>query len=186
MSLRHVLACALVATLPAIAAAQQASAIGPAVLRAGPDNGYPLVASYEAGAPLTVQGCTEGYVWCDVIGPNGYRGWVHADNLGYPYQQRVVPVARYGPAIGFPIVAFALAPYWAAHYANRPWYRERVRWARYRPVVVAPRAVVVHPAPARAVVVAPRRAVVAAPPPPYAVPPPPLGGPPPPAPERGQ
>lgn len=184
MELRSLVVVAVAALLPALAAAQQASAIDPLALRAGPDAGYPFVASYEAGTPLTVQGCVEGYTWCDVAGPNGYRGWAPAGAIGYASPQGPVPVPAYGPAIGIPIVTFALGSYWAAHYRHRPWYRERVRWARFRPVVrPVPAAVVVAPAPAvvvrpAAVVVRPapvvrpvRRAVVVRP-----VPPPPVAG----------
>ncbi len=169
MKLRHVLACIFAIALPAIAAAQQATAIGAVALRAGPDAAYPFVASYGAGTPLAVQGCTEGYGWCDVIGPNGDRGWVYAANLGYPYQRRVVPVLSYGPAIGIAVVPFVLATYWGAHYYNRPWYRDRVRWTHYRPV---------HRPIARPLPPPPHARVVVRP-----VHPP---GPPPPALERGQ
>jgi len=183
MKPRSLALAAIAVFLPALAAAQQASAINPVALRAGPDAGYPFVASYDAGTPLTVQGCIENYSWCDVSGPNGYRGWAQAGDIGYPYQQRQVPVLGYGAAIGIPVVAFALGPYWAAHYRHRPWYGERARWARFRPVV-RPAAVVVRPAPAvvvrpAAVVVRPaavvrpaRRAVVVQP-----APPPVAGGP---------
>ena len=138
MKFRHVLVCVLAAVLPAIAVAQEARAITAVALRAGPDREYPFVASYVAGTPLMVQGCTEGYGWCDVIGPNGYRGWVYAGNLGYPYQRRQVPILGYGPAIGIPIVTFALGSYWGAHYYNRAWYRDRARWEHYRPVLLPP------------------------------------------------
>jgi|KBSMisStandDraft_5_1062788.scaffolds.fasta_scaffold199722_2 uncharacterized protein YraI len=178
MKLGTSLACAFVALLPAIAAAQQARTIDAVAMRAGPDPGYPLVASYGAGTPIAVQGCAEGYAWCDVIGPNGYRGWVYAGDIGYPYQRRQVPVLGYGPAIGIPVVTFALGPYWAAHYPRRAWYRDRAHWEAYRPVVrpvPGPRAVVVHPA--RPI---PHRAAV------VAVPPPAPRDPMAPAPERGQ
>lgn len=144
MTLRAFLVCVLAAVLPAIAAAQEARAINAVALRAGPDREYPFVASYVAGTPLMVQGCTEGYGWCDVIGPNGYRGWVYAGDLGYPYQRRLVPILSYGPVIGIPIVTFALGSYWGAHYYNRAWYRDRARWEHYRPVYRPP---VVRPAP---------------------------------------
>src|SRR3954470_17215307 len=108
MKLRSLFVCALAALLPAIAAAQQARAINPVALRAGPDSQYPFVASFGAGTPLAVQGCTDGYGWCDVIAPNGYRGWVYAGDLAYPYQRREVPIVSYGPMIGIPIVTFAL------------------------------------------------------------------------------
>ena len=123
-----------------------------------------------------MQGCIENYSWCDVSGPNGYRGWAQAGDIGYPYQQRQVPVLGYGPAIGIPVVAFAVGTYWAAHYRHRPWYRDRGALGAVRPVVRPAAAVVVRPA---AVVVRPaavvrpvRRAVVVRP-----VPPPVAGGP---------
>jgi len=138
MKLRSFLLCA-VAAMPAIAAAQvQARAIHPVAMRAGPDRGYPFVASYVAGTPFSVQGCTDGYGWCDVIGPNGYRGWVFAGDLTYQYRRRMVPIAAYGPTIGIPVVSFAVGPYWAAHYPHRAWYRERNRWEGYRPVYRPP------------------------------------------------
>ena len=164
MKLGTSLACAFVALLPAIAAAQQARTIDAVAMRAGPDPGYPLVASYGAGTPIAVQGCAEGYAWCDVIGPNGYRGWVYAGDIGYPYQRRQVPVLGYGPAIGIPVVTFALGPYWAAHYPRRAWYRDRAHWEAYRPVVrPVPgerrrHAVPARPIPHRAAVVAVPRA----------------------------
>ena len=175
MTLSSFAACAFAAVLPAVAAAQQASTLNAVAMRAGPDRGYPLVASYGPGTPISVQGCVEGYGWCDVIGPNGYRGWVYAGDIGYPYQRRQVPVLGYGPAIGIPVVTFALGPYWAAHYPRHAWYRDRARWELYRPVVrPGPGAVVVHP-----VRPIPRHGAVV-------VVPPPAGDPTAPAPERGQ
>ena len=112
-------------------------------MRAGPDSGYPLVASYGPGTPITVQGCVEGYAWCDVIGPNGYRGWVHAGAIGYPYQRRQVPVLGYGAAIGIPVVTLrGRAPTGPRTIRIDAWYRERARWGgstgrSLRPVPVA-------------------------------------------------
>jgi uncharacterized protein YraI len=133
MKLRNTLVCALAIVLPAIAAAQQARAITAVALRAGPDRDYPFVASYGPGTPLMVQGCTDGFGWCDVIAPNGFRGWVYAGDIAYPYQRREVPVLGYGALIGIPIITFALGNYWGAHYNNRSWYRDRDRWERYNP-----------------------------------------------------
>ena len=138
MKLRSFLVIALAALLPAIAAAQQARTLNAVALRAGPDREYPFVASYGPGTPIEVLGCIQGYGWCDVIGPNGYRGWVYAGDIAYLYQRREVPVISYGPAIGIPIVTFALGSYWADHYHHRSWYRDRDRWERYRPVYREP------------------------------------------------
>ncbi|MEP7301870.1 MAG: peptide-binding protein, partial [Caldimonas sp.] len=83
--------------------------------------------------PLAVQGCTDGFGWCDVIGPEGVRGWVYAGNIASPYQSADVPVIRYGALIGIPLVTFAIGSYWGSHYQNRPWFRDRRRWEHYRP-----------------------------------------------------
>ena len=179
MKLRSVLACAIAAALPAIAAAQtQARALHPVAMRAGPDRGYPFVASYGAGTPFVVEGCTEGFGWCDVVGPNGYRGWVFAGDLSYPYRRRMVPIASYGPAIGIPIITFAVGPYWSTHYPHRPWYGERHRWETYHPVYrappphrggppPAPRPRGAHPYPGAPVAIDPSQpSIVASPPPP--------------------
>ena len=156
MKLRNLVVCALAAVLPAIAAAQQARATKWVNLRAGPDRDYPLVASFGAGTPLAVQGCTDGFGWCDVVAPDGTRGWVYAGNIAYPYERREVPVIGYGAMIGIPIITFALGNYWGAHYNNRPWYRDRDRWEHrpsrpvYRPPVrplPGPRPPIGHPRP---------------------------------------
>jgi uncharacterized protein YraI len=187
MKLRAFLVCILATALPAIASAQlEARAINAVALRAGPDRDYPFVASYTAGTPLVVQGCTEGYAWCDVLGPNGYRGWVYAGDIGYPYQRRVVPVLGYGPVIGVPVVPFVLGTYWGANYYNRAWYRDRDRWDHYRPPVYRPpayRPPAYRPPPPR-----PAPPVAHRPPPrsmPGPPPGPPPGGRPPPPPAAG-
>ncbi len=36
-------------------------------LRAGPDIDYPAVTLVPVGAPVSIQGCTDGWEWCDVI-----------------------------------------------------------------------------------------------------------------------
>lgn len=133
---RKLLLCAM-AAWPLAAVAQQARTAKPVNLRAGPARDYPLVAAYGPGAPISVQGCTPGYGWCDVIGPDGARGWIYAANIVYPYQSQEVPVMGYGAAIGLPIVTFALGAYWGSYYRDRPWYGNRGHWD-HRPVYRTP------------------------------------------------
>jgi uncharacterized protein YraI len=138
--------CVVAAVLPVLAAGQEAQSLKAINLRAGPARDYPLVASLGPGTPLAVQGCTDGYGWCDVIAPGDVRGWVFAGNIGYPYQDQVRPVQLYGSMIGFPIVTFSLGSYWGSYYPNRPWFRDRGRWENHRP---PPRPVMRPPGPPR-------------------------------------
>ncbi len=82
---RHLLLCAVVAALPAIAAGQEAHALKRVNVRAGPARDYPLAVTFGLGTRLAVQGCSDAYGWCDVIGPGDRRGWIYAGNIGYPY-----------------------------------------------------------------------------------------------------
>ncbi|PIF76080.1 uncharacterized protein YraI [Variovorax sp. 54] len=123
---------ALVLLLPLAAAAQQAFTRGAVNMRAGPSGDYPLVARLGPGQPVDVVGCTSGYGWCDVVLPDGGRGWVWSKNLDYAYQQQRVPLATYGAVIGVPIVSFVIGSYWADYYRDRPWYGDR-RWWGQRP-----------------------------------------------------
>lgn len=122
----------LLTAIPLTASAQQAHTTVWVNLRAGPGPDYPLVARLAPGTPLQVQGCIDGFTWCDVILPGSERGWMYGNYLAYPYQGADVPVINYGAAIGIPIVAFFIGSYWNDHYRGRPWYRERPRW-EHRP-----------------------------------------------------
>ena len=133
MKPRHFLIAAMVAWLPLAAAAQDAHTAKAVNLRAGPARDYPLVATFGPGTPLAIQGCTEGYGWCDVIGPGDVRGWIYAGNIVYPYQNNDVPVLGYGPSLGFPIVTFTLGTYWGQYYRNRPWFGNQGHWVHHRP-----------------------------------------------------
>lgn len=106
-------------------------------LRAGPDIGYPMVAIVPAGATIRVEGCIDGWAWCDVAF-GGMRGWVAASYIEYEYQGRPVLVTSYGARIGIPIVTFSIGSYWDRHYVGRPFYRERERWYRQPPPRHAP------------------------------------------------
>ena len=136
----------LATTLPVSAQAQPAYTVKDVHLRAGPARDYPVVAILPAGFHLSVLGCLSDYSWCDVVAGVD-RGWVYARNIAYPYQGAGVPVLTYGAQIGIAIVGFALLDYWALHYHERPFYRDRDRWvARPRPPRAGP-PVGVGPAP---------------------------------------
>src|SRR6185437_8375161 len=121
----------LALALPLAAQAQSADGyvIADASLRAGPAPDYPEIDSLPYGSYVSVQGCTEGWEWCDVIAPQqGDRGWVAGDYIEYIYDDQPVLLPEYGPRIGIPIVTFVITDYWNAHYRNRPFYRERDTW----------------------------------------------------------
>lgn len=109
------------------AAQSEAYTNAPANLRAGPAPDYPLVAAIPAGTLVSVIGCLGDYSWCDVALP-GVRGWIYAGRLSYPYEGGDVAVLDYGAWIGYPVVTFALVPYWDHFYRNRPWFNDRDRW----------------------------------------------------------
>ena len=111
------------------AAAQGASGVVTSYvdLYAGPDIGYPIIAELPAGTPVDIQGCLEGWTWCDVITMDT-RGWVAGTFVQYIYQSQPVIVADYGPRIGIPIVVFSIGAYWDHYYRDRPFYRDRDRW----------------------------------------------------------
>ncbi|WP_449427779.1 SH3 domain-containing protein [Rhodanobacter umsongensis] len=122
----------------AFAYAQDGYVTGNVNLRAGPDPSYPLVDQLPAGTGVSVQGCTSGWEWCDVINANdGNRGWIAGNFIQYDYQDQPVLLSDYGAQIGIPIVAFSIGMYWDNYYRGRSFYGERERWYR-RPVISRP------------------------------------------------
>lgn len=129
-------ATALLLLVPAAAFAVPGYTVATVNMLAGPDTQYPLIYSLDAGTPVDVQGCTEGWQWCDVIAA-GSRGWIAGPYIEYLYNNQPVIVTDYGARIGIPIVTFAIGTYWGRYYVNRPFYRDRTRWYA-RPVPVRP------------------------------------------------
>ncbi|MDB5395820.1 MAG: peptide-binding protein, partial [Rhodospirillales bacterium] len=126
-------ALAVGAAIVALATAQAAQAYEAYVTQAapiltGPSADYPAVVYLRGGEPVEVYGCLPDYDWCD-ISFRDYRGWFDANLLAYPYQGRRVPLYDYGYDIGLPIIGFSLGDYWGRYYRDRPFFRERERWA---------------------------------------------------------
>ncbi len=130
-SLRRLRAAAIAGTaallVPAAAQAQQVYLNAPVQLYAGPDMRYPIIATLYPGVDMAVMGCLDGYQWCDVMLPDGQRGWVLAYNLSYPWMGDVLPVPQYGATIGIPLISFIVGDYWGRHYRHQPWYDD-YRW----------------------------------------------------------
>jgi uncharacterized protein YraI len=113
---------------PLLASAAEGWVVADISLQAGPDTEYPSIVELRAGTPVSIQGCIQGWTWCDVVaGPD--RGWVPGTFLEEDYGGQRVVVIDYGPRIGIPVVAFSLGVYWDSHYHNRPFYAQRQEWS---------------------------------------------------------
>jgi uncharacterized protein YraI len=120
---------ALCLAAPICAFAAEGYVVDNVNLRAGPDVSYPLVDQLPTGTGVAVQGCTDGWEWCDVINENdGSRGWIAGNYIQYDYQDQEVLLPEYGAQIGIPIVAFSIGTYWDSYYRGRPFYADRGSW----------------------------------------------------------
>ena len=127
---------ALMMVIPAAAFAADGYLITNVNMRAGPDVQYPVVQVVPVNSWVSVQGCTTGWQWCDVIaGPS--RGWIAGTYIAYMYNNQPVYIADYGAQIGIPVVSFVIGTYWGRYYLNRPFYRDRARWYA-RPIPIRP------------------------------------------------
>lgn len=119
---------AAVLSAPLMAQAAEGFIVADIPLQSGPDDEYPPVDQLAAGTPVIIEGCIEGWTWCDVIAGD-LRGWVPGTYIEQSYEGRWVYITDYGPQIGLPIVVFSVNTYWGAHYRSRPWFGEHERWA---------------------------------------------------------
>lgn len=124
------LVCAIASALcfaPLLAQAADAVVIADITLQSGPDSEYPPISDLPAGTPVAVEGCIEGWTWCDVVA-GGDRGWVPGTYLEENYGGQNVVIVDYGPRINIPIVTFSIGGYWDHYYRSRPFYTQRVEW----------------------------------------------------------
>ena len=111
------IACALAGASSA-ALADDGYVTGTVTMYAGPDMSYPAVDTIPAGEPVAIEGCDDGYGWCDVIWGED-RGWIPGNYIQYEYNDQPVLLPAYAAVIGIPIVTFAIADYWGRYYHNR-------------------------------------------------------------------
>ncbi len=84
-------------------------------VRAGPDTVFPVVTWITRHDTIQVQGCIEGFTWCDVVAGRR-RGWVHRS-----YLRNVIPGR-------VPVVTFSVEAYWDEHYRTQRWYADKAAW----------------------------------------------------------
>jgi uncharacterized protein YraI len=118
---------ALVLCAPLAAQAAEGWVVDDISLQAGPDPSYPSILELTAGTPVAIEGCIDGWTWCDVAVGDA-RGWVPGTFLEEDYGGQRVVVIDYGPQIAIPVVGFSLGLYWDQHYHSRPFYTQRETW----------------------------------------------------------
>jgi uncharacterized protein YraI len=119
---------ALAFCAPLWASAAEGFVVADISLQAGPDTQYPSIEELYAGTNVEIQGCLQGWTWCDVIASNGDRGWVPGTFIEETYNNQRVVVIDYGARIGVPIVSFSIGTYWDHYYQSRPFYAQRTQW----------------------------------------------------------
>jgi uncharacterized protein YraI len=112
----------------AMAATMQGFIVSNTTLKAGPDEQFPDVDNVGAGAEVMVNGCLSGYTWCDVSFQQD-RGWISGQDLELLYQNRRVKVVEITTLDVVPVETFQVGVYWDEHYRDRPFYRDRDRFA---------------------------------------------------------
>ncbi len=102
-------------------------ATGNVNLRAGRTSSIRSLRRSPPAPPLSIQGCTDAWEWCDVVFEDA-RGWVAGNYIQYEYNDQPVLLPSYGAVIGVPIVSFVIADYWGHYYRNRPFWAEHEHW----------------------------------------------------------
>ncbi len=119
----------LVLGFSGMASAAPGISTGNVNLRAGPGINYPLVGKIPARADLQVEGCLEGWSWCNVFWQGAY-GWVAG--------RFVAPVRGHDGRHSIPIATYDMRGYWDEHYQSMPFYHDRDKYGYNRsPVPVA-------------------------------------------------
>ena len=94
-------------------------------MRAGPGQGYPVVARILGGSVVNIIGCLSDFSWCDST-VQGIRGWVSTSRLEFVHGGARVAFPLYRTYFRAPVIRFDLG-YWDRYYRDRPFYRERRR-----------------------------------------------------------
>ena len=119
--------------LSGIAAAAPGHSSGNVNLRAGPGINYPVVGTIPARQPIQIEGCLEGWSWCNVFWRGNY-GWV-SGRFTEPVRDSS---ARDGIGYSVPAVTYDMRGYWDRHYSAMPFYSEREKYGyNLNPVPVA-------------------------------------------------
>jgi uncharacterized protein YraI len=113
--------------IPALAQAATGYVSSRTRMRAGPDNGYPAVATVRRGEGVEIHACLADRSWCDV-GYHGERGWLPARNIMGESVRGRVPVATINR--GLDTTRFNLDAYWDTYYNGR-FDRRRGHWQGY-------------------------------------------------------
>lgn len=135
--LRLLLAFALASCMQ-LAAAETALITRSVNVRSGPNAALPTVTWLLTGTRVTVLGCISNWSWCDVTSGRE-RGWIYSRYLSMPFQGTAMTIVAGGPALGLPVVEFALGPYWDEHYQGRLWFAQKAQWQLRWDQLPAPR-----------------------------------------------
>ena len=106
---------------------------GPVDLRAGPDAAFPVVVTVPAQAHMDLQGCLQGWTWCDVSW-NGDRGWVSGRDIESIYQNKTSYVTDIGETEKIPVLTYSTDTYWDSYYRKAPFYTQREHFLEWKPV----------------------------------------------------